>query len=67
MRGTLYERCLPMATSELAIDAAVHGPDAGLLGRAMPCCAWRPGPTRPAEPGPAAPSHHPSRPPPQGE
>ncbi|MFF7701735.1 ROK family transcriptional regulator [Streptomyces lydicus] len=32
VRGTLYERCLPMATGELAIDAAVHGPDAGLLG-----------------------------------
>ncbi|MGG7570414.1 ROK family protein [Streptomyces sirii] len=32
VRGTLYERCLPMATSELTIDAAACGPDAGLLG-----------------------------------
>lgn len=32
VRGMLYERCLPMATSELTIDAAVCGPDAGLLG-----------------------------------
>ncbi|MFK8844546.1 ROK family protein [Streptomyces sp. Ac-502] len=32
VRGVLYERCLPMATSELAIVAASCGPDAGLLG-----------------------------------
>ncbi|MFI9045308.1 ROK family protein [Streptomyces sp. NPDC053427] len=32
VRGMLYERCLPMATSELTIKAAVCGPDAGLLG-----------------------------------
>ncbi|UQA91744.1 ROK family transcriptional regulator [Streptomyces halobius] len=32
VRGMLYERCLPMATRELTIDAAAFGPDAGLLG-----------------------------------
>ncbi|MFJ8672520.1 ROK family protein [Streptomyces sp. NPDC093589] len=32
VRGMLYERCLPMATSELLINAATGGPDAGLLG-----------------------------------
>ncbi|MFI0259084.1 ROK family protein [Streptomyces sp. NPDC017056] len=32
VRGVLYERCPPMATSELAIAAAGCGPDAGLLG-----------------------------------
>ncbi|MEV0597775.1 ROK family transcriptional regulator [Streptomyces sp. NPDC050315] len=32
VRGVLYERCLPMATSELTITAAAAGPDAGLLG-----------------------------------
>ncbi|MEV0369076.1 ROK family transcriptional regulator [Streptomyces sp. NPDC050636] len=32
VRGMLYERCLPMATRELTIDAAAGGPDAGLLG-----------------------------------
>ncbi|MFG2206495.1 ROK family protein [Streptomyces sp. NPDC048638] len=32
VRGMLYERCLPMATSELTIGAAVCGPNAGLLG-----------------------------------
>ncbi|KEF14204.1 transcriptional regulator [Streptomyces rimosus] len=32
VRGVLYERCLPMATSELSIVAASRGPDAGLLG-----------------------------------
>ncbi|WP_307821963.1 hypothetical protein [Streptomyces coffeae] len=32
VRGVLYERCLPMATSELTITAATSGADAGLLG-----------------------------------
>ncbi|MFJ9412801.1 ROK family protein [Streptomyces sp. NPDC101227] len=32
VRGTLYERCLPMATSELVISTTRCGPDAGLLG-----------------------------------
>ncbi|MFD7105088.1 ROK family transcriptional regulator [Streptomyces celluloflavus] len=32
VRGMLYERCLPMATRDLVIDAATCGPDAGLLG-----------------------------------
>ncbi|MCB5912220.1 ROK family transcriptional regulator [Streptomyces pinistramenti] len=32
VRGALYERCLPMATSELTISAARCGPAAGLLG-----------------------------------
>ncbi|MGI5466549.1 ROK family protein [Streptomyces sp. CA-132043] len=35
VRGVLYERCLPMATSELAITAATGGPDAGLTGAGL--------------------------------
>ncbi|MGW8400150.1 ROK family protein [Streptomyces lydicus] len=50
VRGTLYERCLPMATSELAIDAAVHGPDAGLLGAGHAVLRLAAG-TAPAGPG----------------
>ncbi|CAM5584500.1 ROK family protein OS=Streptomyces rimosus subsp. rimosus (strain ATCC / DSM 40260 / JCM 4667/ NRRL 2234) OX=1265868 GN=SRIM_035175 PE=3 SV=1 [Streptomyces rimosus subsp. rimosus] len=34
VRGVLYERCLPMATSELSVvpGRGERGPDAGLLG-----------------------------------
>ncbi|GAA2099572.1 ROK family protein [Streptomyces albiaxialis] len=32
VRAMLYERCLPMATGDLTIEAASSGPDAGLLG-----------------------------------
>ncbi|POX40663.1 ROK family transcriptional regulator [Streptomyces sp. Ru73] len=35
VRGVLYERCLPMASSELTITAAVGGPDAGLTGAGL--------------------------------
>ncbi|GAA0464217.1 ROK family transcriptional regulator [Streptomyces olivaceiscleroticus] len=35
VRGVLYERCLPMATSELTITAASGGPDAGLTGAGL--------------------------------
>ncbi|WP_279581237.1 ROK family protein [Fodinicola feengrottensis] len=32
VRGALYERCLPLATSALRIDRVRGGPDAGLVG-----------------------------------
>ncbi|KOG64932.1 ROK family transcriptional regulator [Streptomyces varsoviensis] len=48
VRGVLYERCLPMATSALTIAAASCGPDAGLLGAGhaalRECAAAVPGP-----------------------
>ncbi|RCG19825.1 ROK family transcriptional regulator [Streptomyces diacarni] len=50
VRGMLYERCLPMTTSDLVITASATGPDAGLLGAghaALRELAHEP----PAEPG----------------
>ncbi|MGW2408052.1 ROK family protein [Streptomyces sp. NPDC001739] len=60
VRGMLYERCLPMATSELTIATSVCGPDAGLLGAGHAVLSGIP-PTVPhPRPGPGAPGATPA-------
>ncbi|MDJ1132458.1 ROK family transcriptional regulator, partial [Streptomyces iconiensis] len=60
VRGMLYERCLPMTTSDLTIAASVSGPDAGLLGAGHAALreltAPTPGPPPPAPSATLAPS-----------
>ncbi|GAA1091110.1 MULTISPECIES: ROK family transcriptional regulator [Streptomyces violaceusniger group] len=55
VRGMLYERCLPMATSELTITAATSGADAGLLGAGHAALRELAPGSRPVPMAPAAP------------